>query len=135
LLVAGAARDNERHGLTIAGSPVNQPTPTDTASVPVAERESFLHRHPRLRRELYILGAALVTGLIVMPIAIYVVGTLSLGPYTSGGWTALFADFFRGIFRLWWPAWVVFLGPYALVLFLRGTRLFYRRFLRDTEPA
>jgi hypothetical protein len=114
---------------------VNQPVPTDTASIPAARPESFLQRHPRLRRELYILGAALGTGLILMPICIYVVGMLTLGPYASGGWTTLFADVLKGLFRGWWPAWTVVLGPYALVVFLRGSRLVYRRFLRTAEST
>jgi hypothetical protein len=114
---------------------VNHPAPTDTASMSVAGPESFLHRHPRLRRELYILGFALATGLIVMPICIYVTGVLTLGPYTSGGWMSLFADFYKGLFRLWWPVWAVALGPYVLVVFLRCTHYVYRRFLRTAESA
>ncbi|HEY4647380.1 MAG TPA: hypothetical protein VIH25_14000 [Steroidobacteraceae bacterium] len=114
---------------------MNQPQPADTAAIPAARRESFLQKHPRLRRELYVLGAALATGLIVMPTCMYVVGTLTLGPYSSGGWVTLFADLFKGLFRGWWPAWSVVLGPYALIAFLRGTRLVYRKFLRTPEST
>jgi hypothetical protein len=132
LLVAGADRDNALNGPTSQRPLVNQPSPT-AAETDGYPQESFLQKHPRLRRELYILGGGLAAGLIVMPVCVYIVGTLTLGPYFSGGWVAFFVDLFKGLFHGWWAAWVLVLGPYALVAFLRGTRLFYRRVLNPTE--
>jgi hypothetical protein len=93
--------------------------------------ESFLQRHPRLRRELLILAWSLGAGLILMPTLVYVVGMLTLGPYTSGGWWTLFADLYKGLFRVWWPAWAVVLGPLVLICMIRVARLVYRRYLRS----
>ena len=132
MLVAGADRDNVLYDRTSPRPLVNRPLPTPAETDPDA-MESFLQKHPRLRRELYILGGCLAAGLIVMPVCVYIAGTLTLGPYYSGGWVAFFVDLFKGLFRGWWVAWVLVLGPYALVAFLRLTRQVYRRFLRPAE--
>jgi hypothetical protein len=132
LLVAGADRDNALNDPTSQRPLVNRPLPT-AAETDANAQESFLQKHPRLRRELYILGGGLAAGLIMMPVCVYIAGTLSLGPYYSGGWVAFFVDLFKGLFRGWWAAWVLVLGPYALVAFLRVTRLAYRRFLKPAE--
>ncbi|HJS22296.1 MAG TPA: hypothetical protein VJ764_06535 [Steroidobacteraceae bacterium] len=112
---------------------MNPATATDDDATTTNPNESFLQRHPRLRRELLILAWSLGTGLILMPMLIYVVGLLTLGPYTSGGWWTLFLDLYRGLFRGWWAAWGVVLGPLALVGLIRGARFLYRRYLRS-EP-
>lgn len=126
MLHAGADRDNAPNDTPSQRPLVNRPSPIATDVNP---QESFLQKHPRLRRELYILGGGLAAGLILMPVCVYIVGTLTLGPYFSGGWVTFFLDLFKGLFRGWWAAWVLVLGPYALVMFLRGTRQLYRRFL------
>jgi hypothetical protein len=113
---------------------VNRVTATEDDATPDPASESFLQRSPRLRRELLILAWALGTGFVVMPILIYVVGLLTLGPYASGGWWMLFVDLYKGLFRGWWAAWAVVLGPLALVYLIRGARGLYRRYLRS-EPA
>jgi hypothetical protein len=46
----------------------------------------------------------------------------------------LFVDLYKGLFRGWWAAWAVVLGPLALVYLIRGARGLYRRYLRS-EPA
>lgn len=93
--------------------------------------ESSLQRNPRLRREFTIFAWALGAGLIVMPMLIYVVGLLTLGPYASGGWWTLLVDVYRGLVRGWWAAWGVVLGPLALIYLIRGARFLYRRYLRS----
>ena len=85
---------------------MNRVTATEDDATTDPAGASFLQRNPRLRRELLILAWALGTGLIVMPILIYVVGLLTLGPYASGGWWTLFADLYAGLFRGWWAAWL-----------------------------
>lgn len=126
MLPAGVDRDNALNDTPSQRPLVNRPSPTATDVNP---QESFLQKHPRPRRELYILGGSLAAGLILMPVCVYIVGTLTLGPYFSGGWVTFFVDLFKGLFRGWWAAWVLVLGPYALVMFLRGMRQLYRRFL------
>jgi hypothetical protein len=111
---------------------VNQTAEDDEPTIVGAE-DSFLGRHPRLRRELFIVLWALATGLIIMPVLVYVVGFLTLGPYASGGWYMLFLDLFKGLWRGWWAAWALILGPLLLVYFIRGIRLVYKRFLCSPE--
>ena len=117
------------HAPSSVGSPVNQSSAAEHDAS--SSGESFLQRNPRLRRELLIFAWALGAGLIVMPMLIYVVGLLTLGPYASGGWWTLLVDVYKGLFRGWWAAWGVVLGPLALIYLLRGARFLYRRYLRS----
>ena len=78
-----------------------------------------LRRHPRLRRELWLLLAGVALGLILMPLAIYIVGVLTLGPYAAGGLGSFIADYYRGLFHGSLANWGVVLGPYLLVQFMR----------------
>jgi hypothetical protein len=90
-----------------------------------------LEQRPRLRRELYFAGGALLVGLVIVPIMIYVAGAATLGDYASGGFWSFLGDFYVHFFTGSPAAWVVALGPYALVLLLRGTRFVMRRLLAD----
>jgi hypothetical protein len=79
---------------------------------------------PRARRELLILAAALLWGLVAMPLLIWVAGSRVLGPYTQGqnthaGPFALLTDFFIGLAHGSAVFWVVALGPVALLVLLR----------------
>jgi hypothetical protein len=80
-----------------------------------------------LRRELLIFGIALVCGLVVIPLLIWVVGNRILGPYihtqdpTAGtGPMRLLADFFGGLTHGWIIFWCVAVGPYILVTLMRA---------------
>lgn len=97
---------------------MNQPIET-TESAPKRWLSEALRRHPRLRRELWLLGAGLVVGLILMPLLVYTAGVLTLGPYGGGGPGSFLADQYRGLFHGWAPGWGVVLGPYILVQLLR----------------
>lgn len=88
-------------------------------SAPKSWLSETLRRHPRLRRELWLLGAGLVVGLILMPALVYVVGMLTLGPYAGGGAGSFLADHYRGLFHGWIPGWGIVVGPYLLVQLLR----------------
>lgn len=110
----------------------------DTIAAPHSFRQrlsAYLHERPRLRRELHFVGGALAVGLVALPLLIYLVGTLTLGAYESGGFGSFLADFFLGLFRGWLPAWGVALGPMALVLFVRAVRFIWRRFLARAAPV
>ena len=79
---------------------------------------------PRARRELLVLGGALLCGLFVMPLLVWVVGNRVLGPYTHGqnthaGPLALLADFLTGLVHGSAVFWAVALGPLLLLLLLR----------------
>ena len=80
---------------------MNSPDPTPNARLRVS---AYLERHPRLRRELYFAGGALAIGLFALPVLIYLVGTLTLGDYASGGFGSFLADYFSGLFSGWLPA-------------------------------
>jgi hypothetical protein len=87
-------------------------------------RESFAALS-RTRRELVILVAAVLFGLIVMPFLIYLAGSRALGPYTHGenahaGVFALVGDYFVGLVHGSAVFWCVALGPAALLLLLKG---------------
>jgi hypothetical protein len=79
---------------------------------------------PRARRELIIFGAALLFGLIAVPLLIWVGGNRVLGPYVHGqnlhaGPFALLQDFFLGLLHGSAVFWAVALGPAALLLLVR----------------
>jgi hypothetical protein len=105
------------------------PTPPRTEpTAPPPERLTQLRDSyealSRTRRELIILGAALLFGLVAMPLLIWVVGNHVLGPYTHGqnahaGPFALLGDFFVGLGHGSAVFWSVALGPAALVVLLR----------------
>lgn len=79
---------------------------------------------PRLRRELIVLGALLLFGLIGVPLLIWTAGNRWLGPYTHGqnphaGPFALLQDYGLSLLHGSGVFWVVALGPVALVLLVR----------------
>ncbi|HXZ60311.1 MAG TPA: hypothetical protein VEG26_09000 [Steroidobacteraceae bacterium] len=79
----------------------------------------------RTQRELIVAGAALATGVLVMPFLIFAAGSRFLGPYTHGdnpraGPWALFADYVVGLAHGSAVFWVVALGPLALLVLIRG---------------
>jgi hypothetical protein len=78
----------------------------------------------RVTRELIIFGAALIIGLVVVPLAIWSVGNRILGPYTHGSNThagpmALLGDFYFGLSQGWTTFWIVAVGPAVIILFVR----------------
>lgn len=72
-----------------------------------------------LRRELLILGIALLAGFLIVPLLIWTAGHSALGPYNHGGPGRLLADFMAGLAHGSPIFWAVALGPYALTLLVR----------------
>jgi hypothetical protein len=87
----------------------------------------------RARRELMIFVILLACGLFLMPLLIWVVGRSALGPYTDGGPFALLVDFFSGLKSGSPVYWCVALGPYVLVMILRGCWHFMRAPKRESD--
>ncbi len=87
----------------------------------------------RGRRELTILVILLAFGLFVVPLLIWVVGRGVLGPFADGGPFALLADFFNGLRTGSLVYWAVALGPYLMVMLLRGLWHFARSADRAAE--
>jgi hypothetical protein len=86
-----------------------------------------LRRTRGMQRELLTLGLCLVLGLVVMPLLIWLVGSLELGPYANGGLGGLLRDYYVALAHGSLVQWLVALGPYAAVWLLRGLRLWFRR--------
>ena len=75
-----------------------------------------------LGRELLTIAACVGIGVIVMPCLIFAVGRIALGPYAHGNVFALWRDFMIGLVSGSQAVWFIALGPYLLVLLLRGGR-------------
>jgi len=70
-------------------------------------------------RELIIAACALLTGLLLLPMAIYFIGKEVLGDYALGGLWALIGQFFKGLVQGSVSSWILALGPYAALLTAR----------------
>lgn len=88
-----------------------------------------LRAQPPLRRELIILGVALLFAVLILPSMIWFAGQFFLGDYIrtpagapTGGPMALTLDFLRGVGSLSPGYWLVLLGPYLLFAAYRGSR-------------
>lgn len=76
-------------------------------------------------RELILLAGAVILGLVVVPLLIWVVGNRILGPYTHGnnlhaGPMALLGDFYEGLSKGWPSYWIVAVGPLVIIVFARA---------------
>ena len=87
-----------------------------------------------VRRELIILGIALLCGFLLVPLAIWAVGNRILGPYihlqdpTAGtGPMRLLADYYDGLAHGYVVFWWVGFGPYVLVWLVRVIWMLLRR--------
>ena len=92
-----------------------------------------------LRRELIILGIALICGFVLVPLAIWAVGNRILGPYThlqdptaGTGPMRLLADYYDGLAHGSTIFWCVGFGPYVLVGLIR---VIYGLLRRPTHAA
>ena len=101
------------------------PPPSDTDDPPARPGlRGRLRALSRTQRELLGFALALLVGLVLMPILIWVAGNRVLGPYTHGqdlhaGPFALLQDFFIGLVHGSAVFWAVALGPAVFVLLLR----------------
>jgi hypothetical protein len=103
-------------------------TPPADAPLPAGERltqlrDSYLTL-PRLLRGLILYGAALLFGVFIVPLLLWLAGNRFLGPYTHGqnlhaGAGALLSDFLVGLGHGSAVFWGVALGPPVLLLLLR----------------
>ena len=104
---------------------------------PLARAQAFTSE-TRTGREIVLFGGALVLGLLVIPLLIWLIGHRTLGPYTRGddphglGPMALYADYFSGLAHGWLGYWTVALGPAVLLLLGRLWLGLWRRASRDS---
>ena len=69
-------------------------------------------------------------GLLVMPLAIWLAGLATLGPYANGGFWALLGDFLRGLAEGSLACWIVLAGPYLFITLFRLLRLALQRIVQ-----
>jgi hypothetical protein len=74
---------------------------------------------------LILFAGAVILGLVVVPLLIWVVGNRILGPYTHGtnlhaGPMALLGDFYEGLSKGWLSYWIVAVGPLVIIVFARA---------------
>jgi hypothetical protein len=74
---------------------------------------------------LILFAGAVILGLVVVPVLIWVVGNRILGPYTHGnnlhaGPMALLGDFYEGLSKGWLSYWIVAVGPLVIIVFVRA---------------
>jgi hypothetical protein len=74
-----------------------------------------------VRRELLWVLIGLVTGLLLLPPLIWVVGSHVFGPYAAGNARDLVDHFYRGLAAGQQAIWIVALGPYLAIVVLRLT--------------
>ncbi len=72
-----------------------------------------------------LLTGAVLLGVVVVPLLIWVVGSRILGPYTHGnnsqaGPMALLGDFYEGLSKGWLSYWLVAVGPLVIIVFARA---------------
>ena len=70
---------------------------------------------PRLQFEALTFGIAVLIGLLVMPVLIYLAGLVALKPYAHGGVLSLYYDWFAGLFGGHSSFWIVVIGPFAFL--------------------
>lgn len=74
----------------------------------------------RTRFEVIFASVWLAVGLFLLPAAIYLVGTLMLGPYKPGaGLIQFYGDFFADLASFSLRAWIIALGPLIIVTVVR----------------
>jgi len=73
-----------------------------------------------IRRELILLAAAFVFGLVAAPPLVWLAGSHALGPYAGGGLGSFLAAFYRSLASGTFGYWMIALGPYLIALVLRA---------------
>jgi hypothetical protein len=68
-----------------------------------------------LKRHLAWVAAVAVIATVALPVAVFYTGTATLGPYSRGGLGEFVADYVADLARLRTAAWLLLLGPVALV--------------------
>ncbi len=72
-----------------------------------------------IRRELLWLLIGAATGLLLLPVLIFIVGRRTFGPYAGGEAGDLVNNFFLGLGQGVPACWVVAVGPWVCLLLLR----------------
>ena len=81
----------------------------------------------RPKFEALTLAIALLVGLVIMPVLIFIVGSYALKSYAHGGLFALFVDFCKGLVDLRPSCCIVLIGPFVFLSLFRICRHLLRK--------
>ena len=84
-------------------------------------------------REALLLAYLLLSGLLLLPIAIYVVGKSVFGSYSGSGLTDFLERIFRGVVNADGVVWFLILSPYLAWQVLRLTIWIFHRLAPPTD--
>jgi hypothetical protein len=82
---------------------------------------------PRLQFEAMTFGVAVLFGLVIMPVLIYIAGLIALKSYAHGGLFSLYSDWFAGLFGDHSSFWIVVAGPLVFLTLFRLGRWLLRK--------
>jgi hypothetical protein len=114
---------------------MNTPSPQ-----PIPEPNPAIE-HPASRRQAWKREAALAVlgftlGFVVLPLLIFIVGTVILGPYAGGKSAgAFFTDFYTHLTEGTPRTWLIALAPYMAIWLVRLCFRPYFRRKEDTAPT
>jgi hypothetical protein len=77
-------------------------------------------------KEIGIAGGALFSGFVLLPALIYFAGSALLGPYEGASLGRSFRSLYQDLGDGSIVAWIVVLGPYALLLLFKALRAWWR---------
>jgi hypothetical protein len=77
---------------------------------------------PRFQFEAVTFGIAVLVGVLVMPVLIYLAGAIALKAYANGGVFSLYYDWFAGLFGGHASFWIVVAGPFFFLTLFRACR-------------
>jgi len=78
-------------------------------------------------REAILFGTLVLVGLLLLPIAIYLVGRMIFGEYGGEGLTGFIEELYRGVLAGEGVVWFLILSPYLGCQVLRLTAWLFRR--------
>jgi len=81
----------------------------------------------RPKFEALTLAIAMLVGLVIMPVLIFIVGSYALKSYAHGGLFSLFVDFYKGLVDLRPSCWIVLIGPFVFLTLFRICRHVLRK--------
>ncbi|HYM35335.1 MAG TPA: hypothetical protein VET48_08055 [Steroidobacteraceae bacterium] len=91
-----------------------------TADNATATPPDATHAHARRKREIILGAIGFVAGFIVLPLLIYVVGMLLLGPYAGGkSIGAFFVEFYGNLIHGAPRTWFIAVSPYLAIWLVR----------------
>ena len=81
-----------------------------------------------MKKERTLFFISMLVGIIVLPIAIYLVGNLVFGEYGKDGYSKFFIDILADLLKGAGTIWFLILSPYIVLQTLRLTRHILRSF-------